>query len=73
MGEKLTKAEIDGLNDLKALGSKAIRSRAALRTISSLMDKGLIEFDIGEGATLTDKGQKAITTPTTNAGGGDEK
>jgi hypothetical protein len=58
---KLTKAELAGLRDPETLAANALRSRSTLKVISLLYDKGMIEYDMGEGTvTLTDSGRAAL-------------
>lgn len=55
---KLSKAEQEAMADLDGAALKAMRSKPTLRILSSLQDKGLIEFDPFAGtARPTDAGR----------------
>lgn len=57
----LTKAELSGLRDPVTLAANAMRSRLALKLISRLQDRGMIEYDFGNGViTLTEAGRAAL-------------
>lgn len=59
---KLTKAQWKVLDDLAYSAANGMRSRATLRTLSSLMDKGLIEYDPMAGtAKHTEAGLEALS------------
>lgn len=58
---KLTKAEIHALENLSALAKNAMRSKTILKTLSGLLDRGLIDFNPMEAtASLTPKGATAL-------------
>ena len=57
----LTQKERDTMRDLDAAAAKAMRSKPTLRVLTSLLDKGMIEFDPFAGtAKLTAAGEQHL-------------
>lgn len=58
---KLTQKEREVLSDLQTAMAKSMRSKPTLKVLSSLLDKGMIEWDPLAGtAKLTEAGEQHL-------------